>query len=169
MKKHFFSAGIILTLFIISSVFTDCRHKGKIRFENGDQYEGEIKGSKPSGKGTYISTDGMIYMGGFRDGKREGHGVVNYTTGLHEGEQYIGEWKENQRNGHGIYAWPDGRKYVGNWQNNKQNGLGSITNARGDRYTGNFRDDLPDGEGTHTKIDGSVIFSGQWKAGKPVK
>ncbi len=163
MSKNLIIIGLV---FIVA---VSCKHKGKINYESGDRYEGEIRGNKPHGKGTYISKDGIMYIGDFKDGKRNGHGILNWTSGLHEGEQYIGEWKDDQKSGHGIFTWPDGRKYVGKWENNRHNGLGTLTNSRGDRYTGHFKEDLPDGEGTQTDSTGKVIFRGNWKAGVPVK
>ena len=40
---------------------------------------------------------------------------MGHTLG-HDGQVYVGEWKDDKRNGHGTYTWPDGRVYVGEWR-----------------------------------------------------
>ena len=47
--------------------------KGKIKYENGDVYEGEFKDGELDGQGKFISANGkLIYEGEFKDGKQNG-------------------------------------------------------------------------------------------------
>ena len=46
--------------------------QGKLKSENGTEYEGEHKNNIPHGKGTSIYADGNKYTGEWKDGKRHG-------------------------------------------------------------------------------------------------
>ena len=43
---------------------------------------------------------------------------------------YIGEFKDNKRNGDGISAFPNGEKYA-DFKNNKRHGQGTLTHTDG--------------------------------------
>ena len=64
---------------------------------------------------------------------------------------------------------PDGRQFVGEWKDGKLNGQGTYTHLNGRKYIGEWRDGQPNRQGTMTKLDGSVIHSGKWVNGKPIK
>lgn len=51
------------------------RHKGH------EGYEGDLKGGKFDGKGTFKYADGDVYEGNWKAGKREGHGIYRYASG----------------------------------------------------------------------------------------
>ena len=57
-----------------------------ITFKNGDIYEGQVSNDRlPHGKGTLKSSIG-IYEGEFKNGKKEGKGIVKYSNGdVYEG------------------------------------------------------------------------------------
>ena len=57
-----------------------------ITFENGDIYEGQVSNNGlPHGKGILKSSI-ETYEGEFKNGKKEGKGVVRYATGeVYEG------------------------------------------------------------------------------------
>lgn len=46
----------------------------KLRYENGDIYEGEVVNNMRHGQGTYIWPDGLRYCGSFANNKRHGPG-----------------------------------------------------------------------------------------------
>ena len=50
----------------------------------------------------------------------DGHGKFEWP----DGRIYIGEYKEDKKDGEGEYEWPDGRKYKGSWKDGKQHGEG---------------------------------------------
>ena len=43
---------------------------------------------------------------------RNGQGTFTYSDGV----KYVGEWKDDKRNGQGTYTWSDGGKYVGEFK-----------------------------------------------------
>ncbi len=43
---------------------------GKIKFKNGEQYEGEFFENKKHGKGRYIYEEGVYYEGGWKNNVR---------------------------------------------------------------------------------------------------
>ena len=52
------------------------------------------------------------YVGGFKDGKRNGQGTFAFANG----GKYLGEFKDARFNGQGNFTFPDGRKYVGEFK-----------------------------------------------------
>ncbi len=55
-----------------------------VTYASGNRYEGEWKGQKKHGKGTYY--------------------YVN-------GDKYIGDWVDDHETGQGVFTWPDGDRY----------------------------------------------------------
>ncbi len=54
------------------------------------------------------------------------------------GDQYIGGWKDGRRTGHGTYLWPDGEKYVGEFRSGTKSGQGNYYFTDGEIWTGLF-------------------------------
>ena len=53
------------------------------------------------------------YNGQVENGEPSGLGVIYYPNG----NMYIGEWKDGKRNGQGTFTYPDdGRNYEGEWK-----------------------------------------------------
>ena len=73
--------------------------------------------------GAYTWADGNNYVGEFRDGKLTGRGT--YT--LPNGEKYVGEFRDGKRTGQGTYSWVNGEKYVGEFRDGKRTGLGTFS------------------------------------------
>jgi hypothetical protein len=80
--------------------------KGKIKWENGNVFEGEFKENHMNGNGY------MIWYDLF--------------------EKYIGQWKDDKQNGNGIHIWYElpgelkemRNRYVGQWKDGARNGYG---------------------------------------------
>ena len=92
-------------------------------------YEGAWEKGKMHGNGAYhYYTKGKVprengrYVGGFRQNRRNGHGV--YT--LPDGSIYDGKFRGNVQNGYGIFRWPDGSIYEGPWRDGKRHGAHGI-------------------------------------------
>ena len=102
-----------------------------------DHYDGELKGNKPHGYGTYIFANGEKYIGYWKNAERSGEGTYTYP----DGEEYVGEWANDCRHGQGTYTFADGEKYVGEWKNGEKSGFGSFTYADGQTYRGQWKDD----------------------------
>jgi hypothetical protein len=81
--------------------------QGKMKFENGDFYDGNwLKGKLHGHASAKLLADGNSkeYEGEFQNGKQ--HGLGKFTWA--DGEFYVGEWKFGLFEGHGIYGTPDG-------------------------------------------------------------
>lgn len=125
---------------------------------NEDTKTGCIQGDCQNGQGTYIVSDGIKYVGQFKNGKFNGQGTMTYSNG----SKYVGEFKDDKFNGQGTFTSYDGGKYVGEWKDGKINGQGTETAPNGDKYVGEFKDNYINGQGTYTYFDGSK-YVGEWK------
>lgn len=71
-------------------------------------------------------------------------GSRSYTSG-----NYEGGWKDGKRSGHGIFTFIDGRKYIGDWRNDNRDGRGiqysssGSVLASGDWYEGKLVGSFP--------------------------
>jgi len=107
--------------------------------------------------------DGAQYEGQMKDGVPHGRGVMKWP----DGGQYDGEWRSGNRDGQGTMKWPDGRQFAGSWTRNEPNsGSGIWTLRDGRTFNGHLVNDLPDGRGKTTWPDGRE-YEGNWKNGKP--
>ena len=52
---------------------------------------GEFDNGLPNGKCTYTSSDGVIYVGDFKDGLFHGHGKIIYP----DGREWEGDWQND--------------------------------------------------------------------------
>ena len=57
-------------------------------------------------------TNGNMYVGETKDGKRHGWGVFLWT----DGGAWFGYWEDGSRNGRGIYYRPSGSYTIGSWK-----------------------------------------------------
>jgi len=78
------------------------------------------------------------------------------TMTFASGNKYVGGYKNGERNGQGTFTWANGDKYVGEFKNNKRNGQGTLTFASGNKYVGEFKNDQRSGQGTFTWANGRV-------------
>jgi hypothetical protein len=108
--------------------------KGKMTYANGDVYVGEFKDGKRQGIGKIIYANGDVYEGGWLDGKQHGKGK---ETGA-DGWVYEGDWVNGMFQGKGKFTWADGRVYEGGWWESKTHGKGKFTYANGTVYEGNW-------------------------------
>jgi hypothetical protein len=96
-----------------------------------------------SGRGTFWNGDGKLYIGQWRDDKRNGHG--SYFFGLKEWrenehsefwmrenlENYTGNFVDDFYSGQGTYRWAGGQKYVGEFFANEKHGFGTYYYSTG--------------------------------------
>ena len=66
-------------------------------YSNGDVYKGEFKAGKKEGRGKLTLANGDIYDGEFKADMKEGHGTYQkHPTSANAAiEKYEGEWKGN--------------------------------------------------------------------------
>ena len=144
---------------------------GKITYENGDTYEGEVRDNIPHGSGTatysnlaFEDTSTGTYVGEFVDGKRNGQGEIDYGNG----RKYIGQFLNNKPHGLGKESLIDGELlYSGEWANGKKNGVGLyLPQNSGWNYFGHFKDNNREGFGVvlgSTPEDPDTAQIGYWK------
>ncbi len=136
---------------------------GKMKYENGNVYEGEWKDGKRHGKGEIILVNGGSYEGEWKDDKRNGQGKMLYK----DGSSYEGEWKDDKLEGFGTVIWANGRKYVGNLINGQKHGKGTTYNEDGTiDYEGEYKNGKNDGYGisyVNTK-ELEIKYEGEWKS-----
>lgn len=135
---------------------------GTAPYADGAIYIGEFKDNKRDGHGSYTFPTGAKYVGEFKDHQPNGQGTFNFSNG----ERYVGELKNGVRSGQGTTIFPDGKKYVGEFKDNQPNGRGSSTLANGSKYVGEFRDGLANGQGISYNADGTINQSGLWTNGR---
>lgn len=117
--------------------------------------------SAGTGQATKTYSDGSVYVGQMKDGKRDGFGTITLASG----NVYTGEWKNNLKNGYGVFTWSDGDVYTGEFVNDKRTGQGKYVWANGDVYTGEFKDNQPNGIGRYAWTNGNA-YEGEFKNGK---
>jgi len=78
---------------------------GKMKYDNGNEYDGQWKNNKRDGKGTTKYASGNTYTGSWRSGKRHGFGVFHIKK---TGDVYRGNWAEGLKSGPGVYEYDDG-------------------------------------------------------------
>ena len=121
-------------------------------------YEGEWKDGKREGFGILIKKDIAKFIGKFVDDKVNGFGKVIYENG----DEYIGYWKDSQAYGLGIYNKKNIISYQGWWKKDKQNGFGIEKWPKLD-YFGEYLNGNKEGYGVLNIGDG--IYEGEMKEG----
>eukprot|EP00546_Thalassionema_frauenfeldii_P005033 CAMPEP_0178910528 /NCGR_PEP_ID=MMETSP0786-20121207/9146_1 /TAXON_ID=186022 /ORGANISM="Thalassionema frauenfeldii, Strain CCMP 1798" /LENGTH=491 /DNA_ID=CAMNT_0020582787 /DNA_START=45 /DNA_END=1517 /DNA_ORIENTATION=+ len=92
--------------------------RGKLRFSNGDTYEGRFKHGEMHGE----------------------KAIFKSSTGF----EYNGSYKHNARNGFGEQTHLSGRRYMGNFVNDLPDGFGVQYNADGSMlYCGKWKSGIP--------------------------
>ena len=145
----------------VSEIIKPKEGQCKYTFQDGNIYIGEWKDYKRDGYGIFTYSNGNKYEGQWIDGKKNGHGIFTNKYG----NKYDGQWKDDKKNGHGIFIWSNGDKYDGEWKDDIKNGYGIFVWSNGDKYEGNFKDGDRDGYGILTYTNGES-YDGLWKDDK---
>lgn len=145
---------------------------GKMKFGNGDQYEGEFERNKFHGFGAYVwSTvvdednqviSGRRYEGNWVDGKKHGKGI--YFNGL--GDVYSGGFYHDLYDGKGTLKARTCDVFDGEWLRGQPNGMMKISYANGDEYHGMISSGLYEGKGKLTYKNGLGSYDGDWHIGR---
>eukprot|EP01097_Dermamoeba_algensis_P010240 TRINITY_DN7480_c0_g1_i2.p1 TRINITY_DN7480_c0_g1~~TRINITY_DN7480_c0_g1_i2.p1 ORF type:complete len:226 (-),score=23.72 TRINITY_DN7480_c0_g1_i2:203-880(-) len=128
---------------------------------NGRIYVGEWKDDKRNGFGEFTWPGGDSYSGRWKDSKRHGNGTYKWA----DGRVYQGEWNEDKRHGYGCSIYPDGHRYEGDYKDGKRHGKGKCTYPNGGRYEGDYKWNKRHGIGTYFWVD-LDWFCGEWKKGR---
>jgi len=94
---------------------------GKMKYDNGNEYEGQWLHSKRDGKGTTKYASGNVYTGTWKTGKRHGFGVFHIKK---TGDVYRGNWVQGLKSGSGVYEYADGELDVSYYQEDVRVGEG---------------------------------------------
>jgi len=134
--------------------------KGKWTYQNGNSYEGEIKGNKLIGKGIYKYSDGTVIDGNFQNGEAEGFAKTVFNSGdTFEGIYANGKLVK------GVYYFKStGNIYEGEFVNGKFNGRGVLKYKNSAVDQGEFVDGFIV-KGTRKYADGGV-YEGEFSLGK---
>jgi len=104
-------------------------------FPNGDVFVGHYKEGKRNGKGEYSWKEKDVekgkYVGDYKDHKRQTAtgGEPGIYIDASTGGKYTGEWFENKRHGKGVYTYPNNDVYSGEWINGMKQGRGTYIYA----------------------------------------
>ncbi len=155
--------------------------KGKIKFRDGDTFEGEFNHKTPI-RGIYTYEDGLRYEGPVNDGyAAQGVGTVYFLNGnVYEGEcdegrmhgmgkykyfnkehndfiaTYEGPMVDNQKVGQAKMTWVNGVTLEGIWEDDDCV-KGTLRNPVGGyTYEGEFKNLEPHGKGVKTYDNGEV-------------
>lgn len=124
----------------------------KIIYTNGDIYEGTFKdGKKMYGELTFKTG---FYNGGWKNDKRHGEGKSQVNDSY-----YQGEWEDDKRHGKGVLLGI----YDGEWENDKMHGKGKLFIDNG-VYEGDMRNGKRHGKGTFDSEE--CFYDGEWKDDK---
>jgi hypothetical protein len=83
--------------------------KARVKFSNGEIFEGSIYNELFQEEGVFIDGDGASYEGSFKDGKFNGYGVL-FTT---SGRRIEGEWQESKPKGQYKVTVKNGFEWMG--------------------------------------------------------
>lgn len=171
------------------SLFKDGMPNGITKFvidkENKIYFKGEYENGYPKGYGRYstgkkgsfyegiwdkqlllgIETwkDGSLYMGEFKNNKKDGLGLHRWQ----DGTIYYGEWKNDTMEGFCNIKFIDDRVYEGQMKNGLKNGYGEFTWKPIRKYIGYYINDVKEGFGIYVwNIKTFKIFAGFWHEGK---
>ncbi|XP_065070221.1 radial spoke head 1 homolog isoform X3 [Rhopilema esculentum] len=81
---------------------------------------------------------------------------------------YFGDYKDGKRDGNGVMIYPDGSKYSGAWKNGLKNGKGTYTFVNGDEFDGEWQNDLKHGRGRYCYKETGTEFLAKWVEGQQV-
>lgn len=131
---------------------------GKIKYANGNVYDGYFIDSGRNGLGVMVWQNGDKYIGAWKAGYRTGKGKFYFANG----GDYDGDFSNNFFDGKGVMVWKNGDKYIGDWNAGQITGNGKLLFVTGDSHEGAFVNGKADGKGTKIWKDGR-IYIGDWK------
>lgn len=142
--------------------FIDGKYHGFGKLELLDQgrtYKGNFMLGMRHGRGSQWDREGSVYIGMWRNDKRNGQGlqayrVQDWTEDKHtehwlsvNTENYQGGFRNNVFDGEGTYRWADGITYTGGWAGEKKHGRGYFLYPGGLRSDRNYHfNELVSGE-----------------------
>jgi len=102
--------------------------KGEYHWKStGDVYKGQWRNSQMDGEGELTSAQGT-YSGQWKNSVMDGKGSFEFkiNDANTKRKHYEGFFKEGKRNGHGVMFYVDGSMYTGEWVDGKREGEGEF-------------------------------------------
>lgn len=135
--------------------------RGRLKYSNGDLYDGEWLNGKRHGRGTL---------------KFAAKNAAGTISGNGAGGSYVGDFATNFFHGFGLLTlaksqhpltkkWIPGERYEGDFIQGRKHGRGTLKTRDGDCYDGQFIDGYYHGKGTCAYANGNV-YDGEWVHGK---
>lgn len=131
----------------------------KMEFSNG-YFDGEVD-DKGNFTGKIVYNNGDVYDGNVVDGVFSGKVTIHYDYGV-----YSGEWKDGEKNGTGTMTWSDGDSYEGDFVSGVMHGVGKFTWACGDVYVGEWKGGTMSGKGKLTWGNKCEYYEGEFSNGE---
>ena len=100
------------------------------------RYEGFVSNGVPDGHGVAYYDNGDVYDGEWKGGKKEGQGTYTWPNEV----RYEGNWVDDSMSGLGVFHYPNGNRFEGEFRNGRQNGKGVLIYSNGIRYAGSWKD-----------------------------
>ncbi|KAK7197715.1 MORN repeat/PH domain containing protein [Novymonas esmeraldas] len=150
---------------------------GKMRWQNGDLYDGCFDGGQPHGTGssgsgsgsaataatnTFTYADGRVYVGEFDHGLRSGSGRLTQPNG----DVYDGQFVRNTITGFGTATYAGGSRVFRGLFERGRKVKGSLEFPNTQRgYDGEWQDEVPHGAGRMTFANGD-FYVGEFAVGQ---
>lgn len=108
-----------------------------------DLQDGQGVETTSNERGIHLSTVTEVYKGGFKEGKRHGHGVIvkdNFTGSFSDGKnRFEGEFQEGKTVGHGKWEYANGDTFEGEFADyGNKHGHGVYTYKNGLKFEGEW-------------------------------
>lgn len=139
---------------------------GRIKYANGDQFEGLFAKDLRNGRGVFrVKRDGRIVDCIYKNDLPDD---PNGTMTWNNGTIYIGSFIEGKRTGKAIQRFPNGVRYQGDFVAGKYHGFGLCEFEDGSVYKGEWVKGKAHGEGKLVKASGAIVHDGNWEHDAPV-
>jgi|GEM_PF-1950549 len=136
--------------------------KGKINYQNGDEYTGVIdQNFNRAGEGILVRKSGYTFDGEWLNNMENGQGSGKFSNG----DKFVGQWKNGKPFGNGLFNYADGKVYNGALLDGEPGGFGVMTFTNGDVYSGSWLYGKFEGIGTMNYAAGEY-YEGNWKASR---
>jgi len=129
-------------------------------FPNG--YRGGGVLGLPWGVGDIVDSDGNIYSGQWRSGKRHGTGTMAYTDGANYTGTFVGDCREGQ----GRFIFPEGNVHRGGYSKGKEHGPYILINPDGSLKFGVYEEGVEHGPFVTISAQDTEVCIGNYMQGK---
>ena len=134
--------------------------RGFLSYADGSLYEGYFERDTTNICGRVIFDNGDVFEGEISDRNMNGNGIYYNNSA---GSKYTGQFKDDMPHGKGKEEWEDGTFYEGGFSEGSKHGKGLFRTKEGSIYEGEFKKGAFSGKGTFTTANKTKI-KGTWKS-----